>query len=432
MPARTIHEVLANYRMALERVDPTGLMRERQQEYFRDGGKVDQLQGDNLFFYRLTYYLRFLEREDRRIAQFPGQLRPIALAEPLDNEVRSEALVHIQKCQPQQAYLELRNPFPTAPDAARVRTLRCGDPVRSTAWSPTRHLLAASCENNIIIWDVATGQPMGEPLQGHTEVVTSLSWSPDGHFLASGSFDDTVVIWNWETGQQQTCQPLREYTRRGVNAVSWSPDGRFLASGIFEGTIIIRDAKTGLLVCEPLRGHTSSVDSLSWHPTNRRHVASGSRDGKVMIWDAETGRRSVAPLYWHLAPVSSVSWSPDGNFLASGNADGTIVVWNTMSWERVSKPLRGHSREGDGQVFITWSPDGNFLASGGEEGTIIIWNATTWHRIGVLRGHTYSVNSLSWLTAHPHLLASGGDGNVIIWDVEKIQKKKGFIGLSSG
>jgi len=53
-----------------------------------------------------------------------------------------------------------------------------------------------SWDNTIILWDVATRQPVGEPLTGHTNSVFSVAWSPDGKTLASGSRDNTIILWD--------------------------------------------------------------------------------------------------------------------------------------------------------------------------------------------------------------------------------------------
>src|SRR6185312_4871899 len=228
MRSRTIQEVLADYRTTIEKVDPRGEKRAFLQNNIRSG-KLDpaKLTGDHLHFYRLTRYLRFLEREVGRIAQSPEQLRPIALAEPLDNEVRTDVLKHLNQNKPKQVYLELLNPLKSAPDAARVRTLRCDVKVRSIEWHPkdSRLLASGSDDGTIIIWNAVTGLREGESLRGHTKSVTSVSWSPDGSHIASGSEDATVIIWDAVTGQKG-CSPLRGHTGK-VTSVSWSPDGRF-------------------------------------------------------------------------------------------------------------------------------------------------------------------------------------------------------------
>jgi WD40 repeat protein len=97
------------------------------------------------------------------------------------------------------------------------------------AFSPDGQLLAvAGTDNTITLWDVATGEPFGQPLVGHAFEVNSLAFSPDGQMLASGSADRTVMLWDVATGQPLGL-PLTGHIGQ-VNSVAFSPDGKILAS----------------------------------------------------------------------------------------------------------------------------------------------------------------------------------------------------------
>ncbi|KAG2066989.1 WD40 repeat-like protein, partial [Suillus decipiens] len=85
------------------------------------------------------------------------------------------------------------------------------------------------------LWDTVTGQPLGESLRGHTGEVWSVSFSPDGTRIVSGSLDKTVRLWDAATGQPLG-EPLQGHTG-GVLSVSFSPDGTRIASGSEDKTI---------------------------------------------------------------------------------------------------------------------------------------------------------------------------------------------------
>ena len=120
----------------------------------------------------------------------------------------------------------------------------------------------------------------------------------------------------------------------GVLSVTYSPDGKKLASGSADGTVRIWDVGRG--ECErTLTGHTSYVNSVTYSPDGKK-LASGSYDGTVRIWDVGRGE-CERTLTGHTGYVLSVTYSPDGKKLASGSKDGTVRIWMTpMEQERIA------------------------------------------------------------------------------------------------
>ena len=118
-------------------------------------------------------------------------------------------------------------------------------------------------------------------LEGHTNDVLSVVFSPDGSLLASGSWDKTIRMWDAETGA--LLRTLEGHTE-AVLSVAFSPDSSLLASGSWDKTIRMWDAETGTLL-RTLEGHRYSVNSVAFSPDGSMLATSGSRDDTIRMWD---------------------------------------------------------------------------------------------------------------------------------------------------
>jgi WD40 repeat protein len=155
----------------------------------------------------------------------------------------------------------------------------------------------------------------------HPSVVRSVAISHDGTQIISGSDDNTVRIWDAQTGA--AVHELKGHSSH-VYSVAISHDGTQIISGSADKTVRIWDAQTGAAVHE-LKGHSSVVTSVAISHDGTQ-IISGSDDDTVRIWDAQTGA-AVHELKGHSSFVYSVAISHDGTQIISGShCKGNLTI----------------------------------------------------------------------------------------------------------
>jgi WD40 repeat protein len=250
--------------------------------------------------------------------------------------------------------------------------------VISLAFSPNgKSLVSASGNQTIKVWDVQTGTEL-RTLSGHKAAVLAVSFSSDGKTLASGSDDMTVKLWDVPKGKE--IRTLVGHAQ-SVKSVSFSPDGKTLATGSEDKTIKLWDVATGKELTT-LSGHTASVTSVSFSPDGKT-VASGSWDDTIKLWDVQT-RTALKTLSQH-SHLFSVSFSSSGKILAGGSY-GQITLWDVETAKELrSFPLRPASDPWS--CLVAFSPDGRILA-GGSYDTLRLWDVETGRELMTLSEHS--------------------------------------------
>lgn len=155
-------------------------------------------------------------------------------------------------------------------------------------FSPDIKQITSGGWGDIIIWDVLSGQPL-QTLKGHTDIVQSVAYSPDGKQIVSASWDNTVRIWNAISGE--LIQVLNGQTASAITvftSAAFSPDGKLVVTAVLDdsNSIIIWDVDSGLPI-HTFTSHTGTTHDISFSPDGRR-IVSASYNGTVHIWPFPT------------------------------------------------------------------------------------------------------------------------------------------------
>lgn len=256
-------------------------------------------------------------------------------------------------------------------------------------------------------------------LEGHTDWVSSVSFSRDGKIMASASKDKTIKLWNRNGTLQKN---LLGHTA-WVYDVSFSPDGQLIASASWDRTVKLW-SKDGVLL-KTLNGHTDKVDRVSFSPDGQLLV-SASRDKTLKLW--RLNGTLLKTLNGHQNRVLGVSFSPDGQVIASASADRTIILW-----KRDGTFLKSWKAHKDAVTSVSFSRDGQIVASAGADNTVKLWRRDG-SLLRTLTGHTSWVVNVTFSPDGHTIASASADNTVKLWsqDGTLLETFKGHGNLVQG
>jgi WD40 repeat protein len=195
--------------------------------------------------------------------------------------------------------------------------------------------------------------------------VTSVSFSPDERYVASGHENGQVKIWEIKTGDLLNVLWATKVFG-GVLDVEFSPDGRYIAACQDDERLRVwrfPDYREKSLI-----GHRRAVYTIAFDPVSGRLVSAGAA-GRVLVWDIES-RGKLKEIKAHQKAIMSVAVSLDGRTLLTGSKDNTVGIWD-LGTGRLIEVLHGHSKQVNS---VTLNSNATLLASGSDDGTVRIWD----------------------------------------------------------
>ncbi len=300
---------------------------------------------------------------------------------------------------------------PILPHPALSRTLfGHSGAVTACAFSPDgRYIVSASWDQTLKLWDVETWQEH-RTLRGPSDGVTACAYSPDGLHILSVSADGNLKVWDVQTGQECLNIPIASPHWAGPHTCAYSPDGQRILS-ISSGNPKVWDAETGeeLFSLEVEDG--GGADCCAYSPDGR-HIIAGYYDSLVM-WDLKTKERFT---FSDTNGVARCTFSPDGQyFLLYYEPDGYVEVWNTEAREEY---LFFDSDDPGDLTSLVYSTDGQYILSASTEGVLHVWEAQTGQRRFTLTDHSGKVNGCAFSPDGKSIISASDDGTLKVWGVQ--------------
>ncbi|ACY18086.1 protein kinase domain-containing protein [Haliangium ochraceum] len=259
-------------------------------------------------------------------------------------------------------------------------------------------------------------------LPGHTGMVLTARFSPDGSLLATGDEAGFTRIWDARTGKLHTT--IDGHHGENVWMVRFSPDGERLITAGFDGKARLWEVASG----EPLwtAEHDDKVGWADFSPDGSRVGTSGYLE-VAKLWDAATGDL-LHTLSDDEEGTTVAAFSADGAALVTGGGAGGVRVWNTADGT-----LR-ESFEGEPTPVhqLALSPDGRHAAVAGYHG-----NDVTVYRLGTgeslrLSDHLKKIRDLDFSSDGHRIITASEDRSAKIWDVRSGQLQRTLEGHTSG
>jgi len=365
--------------------------------------------------------------------------------------------------------------------------------IYSASWSPdSKQILTVSADKTGKIWDAATGalvstltpggdateyqqlgslwqgeniitinlngdisyfdpKSPGNPTQvirGHNKFITALAYDPASKHFYTGSYDATIIQWNYASGATQAftgkghTNSVSSIVVQGDHLVtislddtirftqtnsreygaSISLDGQPAAVAVGSKTLDLAVVATIKSVVVVRSGKVAFTLPAAWQPTaialspDEKEVAVGGKDNSLHIYSLNGDNLSeVKKLEGHRGSVTAATYSPDGKFLATADANRDIFVWDVAA-----KTIKI-----EGWVFhtarvntLSWHPSSRYLASGGLDSNVYIWDTKeTAKRVFIRGAHHGGVNGVAWV--EDTVLASAGqDCALKTWNIK--------------
>lgn len=287
--------------------------------------------------------------------------------------------------------------------------------VNSLAMCPTRDEVAMACiDRTIRRYNALTQSPLCEPMRGHTNAARSITYTPDGRFIVSGSDEGVVRI--WDTQQDGKCIKSWQAHKGAVRAVAVSNTGRLIATGGDDCEVRLYDLKEKEpLAVQPKKTHIMAVSSVAFNSSGNV-LATGDESGVISLWVCKDMVPKLAKIVkGPMTPVTGIVQIPGTVEIIASCGDATIRRWSLSTMDQVGKAWEAHSASVQG---IHIMPCGKRLVSGGQDAELYLWDIER----GVVIGDPWkgTEGTIETIAADPkgRIIISGGANEIWTWLIQ--------------
>ncbi len=262
------------------------------------------------------------------------------------------------------------------------------------------------------------GTPLRRTLTGHSSPVLAVAITPNGQQMVSALWDNTLKVWDLESGTEQFTLTGHSHS---VRAVTITPNGQQVVSASDDNTLKVWDLHSGAEQFT-LTGHSDSVWAVVITPDGQQMV-SASRDNTLKVWDLESGAEQFT-LTGHSDWVEAVAITPDGKQMVSASWDNTLKVWDLESGAE-QFTLTGHSNV---VRAVAITPDGQQVVSASWDKTIKVWNLHSGAERLTLTGHSDWIMAVAITPDGKQVVSASKDNTLNLWDLESGMEIASFSG----
>jgi WD40 repeat protein len=282
---------------------------------------------------------------------------------------------------------------------ALLESLRAIAKWRQATWAKTNTSMQSQIDS--ALRQAVYGVSEYNRLAGHTSVVWSACFSPDGQTLASTGTDGTINLWKTDGTLRLSLRPkaLSRWVR-------FSPDSRLLASAHEDGSVSLWTLDGTLI--HTFTGHTHDVSEVHFSPDGQT-LASASYDGTIKVWSL--AGILLTSFMAHVGGVTTICFSPDGETISSASTTDNAV----RLWSRDGTPTTTLAEEGG--TNLSFHPNGQLVAVGGS-GAVVRLIRLDGTLMTTLEGHRQQVSSVDFSPDGQTIATASSDGKVILWNLD--------------